>query len=321
MNYNEYVDRPPFVGLLQFETSTACDGKCTFCHHSQLKRKGVASWSTLLEVIDSCAPYASTACPFLMGEPLLEPRLIPILDNLKQVNPKINTHIYTNFYSMTKQKARDIIQSQLLDLITVSFYGPTPELYAKYQPGFNWQQTRSNIKHFMQIRNRLGLTKPQVQMHYIGLPDLLRAYPKYEAEWRSVVDNVGITVFRTHTEQENSESEQWMKIIHGKHAPLRVPCARIFSGFYVHCNGDVVPCSGDCEGDNVLGNIHDCYHASDVWWGDKAQAFRKKHIDREWNEIPMCKDCNYWKYEMPRDWVSYWVRRYNPLTINNCSSQ
>jgi radical SAM protein with 4Fe4S-binding SPASM domain len=308
--YDEYVEHPSFVSLLQFEPSTACDGACTFCHHPNLKRKGTATWSTLLEIIDSCAPYASTACPFIMGEPILEPRLIPILDNLKQVNPKINTHIYTNFYSMDKQKARDIIESQVLDSISVSFYGPTPELYAKYQPGFKWEQTRSNIKQFMQIREKLGLVKPTVQMHYIGLPDLLHYYPTFEAEWNSIVDHVGVTVYRTQSLEEETETQRWMPLVHGKHAPMRVPCSRIWGGFYVHFNGDVVPCCGDYEAEHVLGNIHDVYHPSDIWWGDKAKAFRQLHIDQKWRDIPMCSKCNYWKYEMPKDWVQYWLNRY-----------
>lgn len=311
----DYIDCPPFVGLLQFETSTACDGKCTFCNHHIMKRCGSASWSTILEVIDTCAPFASTACPFLMGEPLLEPRLTTILDNLKQVNPKIQTHIYSNMHSLTAEKTREIVDSQLLDLLTVSFYGATPDLYSKYQPGFDYHRTRENIKQFMAYRNSRGLKKPQVQMHFIALPDLLRHYTQFEKEWSSYADNVGITVYRTHNQQEQTEAERWEQLIHGKHAPLRVPCSRIWSGFYVHFNGDVVPCSADYNGENVLGNIHECYRPMDIWWGAKAKAFRQKHINQQWDSIPMCRNCNYWKYEMPKDWVKYWLNYYGGKNI------
>ena len=306
----EYIENPNFVGLLQFETNTTCDGKCTFCNHKIMKRCGTASWSTLLEVIDTCAPYAQTACPFLMQEPSLDKRLVTVLDNLKQVNPNINTHIYSNMHNMNHAKATEIIDSQLLDTLTVSFYGPTPELYAKYQPGFDWHKTRENIKQFIKIRNNKGLVKPYVQMHFIGLPELLHDYPAYRKEWEGYADNLGITVYRTHTEQEEAEAGQWQKLLHGKHAPKRVPCARLWSGFYVLYNGDVVPCSADYNGDNVLGNIHNCYRPTDIWWGEKAKAFRQKHIDQKTCDIEMCRNCNYWKYEMPREWVQYWMDYY-----------
>ena len=275
-----------------------------------MKRKGNASWSTIFEVIDTCAPFASTACPFLMQEPLLEPRLITILDNLKQVNPKINTHIYSNMHSMTRQKAEEIIDSQLLDTLTVSFYGPTKEVYGKYQPTFNFDKTRENIKQFMLLRNQKGLKKPFVQMHFIALPDMIMGYQKFRDEWQPYADNVGVTVYRTHTEQEVLESQRWQKDVHGQCAPVRVPCSRIFSGFYVLFNGDVVPCSADYNGDNVLGNIHDCYRPTDIWWGAKAKAFRQKHVDGKTCDIEMCKNCNYWKYEQPKEWVNYWMERY-----------
>ena len=121
-----FVKNPPFVPLLQFETSTTCDGACTFCNHKNMKRKGTASWSTLLDIIDTCAPHAGTVCPFLMGEPLLEPRLTALLDNVKQVNPKATTQIYTNMNSMTPQKAREIIESGVLDVQT-----PASTVYAR----------------------------------------------------------------------------------------------------------------------------------------------------------------------------------------------
>src|SRR3972149_6129718 len=96
LTLTEYVKKPPFVGLLQFETATACNGKCTFCKHKDMHRNGKASWQTILEAIDTCVPYAQTVCPFLMQEPLLEQRLPAILDNIKQINPRVKTQIYTN---------------------------------------------------------------------------------------------------------------------------------------------------------------------------------------------------------------------------------
>ncbi len=310
----EFVDNPPFVGLLQFETNTVCDGACTFCNHRVMKRKATASWSTLLEVIDTCAPYAMETCPFLMQEPCLEPRLVKILDNLKQVNPHIKTHIYSNMHSMTPKVARQILDSQLLDELTVSFYGPTPELYKKYQPTFSFERTRANIKYFIDYRNRHGFKKPRVNMHFIALPDLLRYYEAFKVEWKDYADSIGCTIYRTHTENEVAETEGWMHKIYGAHSK-RVPCIRVWTGFYVLSNGDVVPCSADYEGDNVLGNIHDCYHPLDIWWGAKAKAFRQKHIDGKYDEIPMCKNCNYWKYEMPKEWVNYWLNYYGGKNI------
>lgn len=314
MSLGTYVANPPFIGLLQFETSTICNGRCVFCHHKDMKRKGIASWSTILDVIDICVPYAETVCPFLMQEPLLEPRLCGILDNIKQVNPKAKTQIYTNMAKLP-ENWKSLIAEQNLDLMIISFYGPTPELYRKYQPAFDWNQTRANIHKFMKYRKGMGYTRPLVKMHYIALPDLLG--PKNQTaklffkDWHGIVDQIGTTVYRTHDEEDPcfqslSDVEKFEQGLYGEPPPIRVPCQRLWSGFYVLFNGDVVPCSADYDGLNVLGNIHD-EDPRKIWWGKKARDFRQKHVDGEFDSLDLCRHCNYWKYEMSEEWVTYWV--------------
>lgn len=312
MNWIEYVEHPPFVPLLQFETSTVCNGACVFCHHKDMTRKGIASWSTILEVIDICAPFADTVCPFLMGEPLLEPRLCTILDNIKQVNHKTNTQIYTNMAKLPKDW-HNIIDEQNLDTMIISFYGPTAELYKKYQPTFDWARTRRNIRRFMAYRKKQGLAKPFVKMHYISLPDLMgqnaSVAREFFTEWRQIVDNVGNTVYRTYDEDDPvfdslEQAQRWEHLLYGEPPPKRVPCQRLWSGLYVLFNGDVVPCSADYNGVSVLGNIHE-EDPRKIWWGDNHQAFRQKHVDGVYEGL--CTHCNYWKYEMSEQWVTYWL--------------
>lgn len=314
MNWQRYVETPPFVGLLQFETGTTCNGRCLFCHHKDMMRKGTASWSTILEAIDVCAPYAETVCPFMMQEPLLEPRLCAVLDNIKQVNPFTKTQIYTNMAKLPSDW-RNLIDEGNLDTMIISFYGPTPELYKKYQPTFNWHQTRDNICRFMGYRRAQGLSKPFVKMHYIALPDLIG--PKgvtakhFFSEWNKVVDAVGTTVYRTHDLEDPcfqslSEAEKFEYTLYGAPVPKRVPCQRLWAGLYVLFNGDVVPCSADYDGVNVLGNIHE-EDPRRIWLGKKHQEFRKQHVKGKYNSLDLCRHCNYWRHEMSEEWVTYWL--------------
>lgn len=167
-----------------------------------------------------------------------------------------------------------------------------------------------NIITFMGLREKLGLQKPHVKLHYIGLPDLLQFYPQFLKDWQPIVDDLGVTVYRSHNQKEDEDASKFQSLIYRGRAKMRVPCYRAWTGFYTLYNGDVVPCSADYEGDNVLGNIHDAYAPTDVWWGEKALAFRQLHVEQRQNEIEMCAGCNYWKYEMPPEWVEYWTGRY-----------
>lgn len=301
---DKYVKTPPFIPLLQFETTTNCDGACTFCNHKTMRRHGNAKWSTMLEVIDQCVPHAAEVCPFLMGEPFKEPRLDAILDNIYQVNPWTKTVLYSNMHAPTHRQLCEIVDHQFLDRLIVSFYGPTPELYRKYQPTFDFERTANNIRYLMNYRKKQRKEKPEVIMHYIALPDLLKEYVGFDRQWSRVVDRVGATVYRPHTKEEAEYAEGFENDLWGKHASRRVPCQRLWTGFYVLFNGDVVPCSADYNGVNVLGNIHDS-EPIDIWWGEKATAFREAHARGEYAD--MCRHCNYWKFEMNPEWNSYWT--------------
>ena len=304
--FQEYITHPSFIPLLQFETNTFCDGKCVFCSHKDMKRVGTAKWSTLLEIIDTCVPYAQTVCPFIMQEPWLEPRLTAILDNVKQVNHKAKTLIYSNMHSATPQQMRELLTSELLDDLIISFYAPTPQLYKKYQPTFNFSHTTSNIRKFMELKRKLGVNKPTVTMHYIALPDLLKYGEQFITTWKPIVDKVGVTIYRPHSDPDPfiGNVDEYDRKVWGEHLPKRVPCSRLYMGLYILFNGDVVPCTADFNGENVLGNILET-EPLDIWWGEKATQFRKEHAEGKY--APMCRVCNYWKYEMTPEWSANWI--------------
>ncbi len=303
--FTEYIAHPNFVPLLQFETNTFCDGKCVFCSHKDMHRKGTAKWSTLFEVIDTCVPYAQTVCPFIMQEPWLEPRLTAILDNIKQVNHRAKTLIYSNMHSVDFKQTREILEHQLLDDLIISFYAPTPRIYKQYQPTFNYSRTAKNIERFMALKRKLGASKPTVTMHYIALPDLLKQGAQFEARWKPIVDKVGTTIYRPHADPDPlvGDVDVYDRKVWGEHLPKRVPCARLWTGFYVLFNGDVVPCTADYDGKHILGNIHET-EPLDIWWGEKATQFRRDHAEGKYAE--MCRVCNYWKYEM-KEWSANWI--------------
>jgi radical SAM protein with 4Fe4S-binding SPASM domain len=309
MQDDEIIKNPPFIPLLQFETSTRCNGRCVFCGHKDMKRHGDAKWETLIEVMDTCVPHAWETAPYMYGEPFMEPRILDILDNVKQINPHTKTILYSNMNTITRTQATDLIKSQLLDELSTSFYGPTPQLYKKYQPTFSWKRTRNNIRMFMQIRQKLGLPKPQVCMHYIALPDLLPFYLQYSEEWGKIVDEVGLVIYRTlggHDSIVPNVAEFSRATWGPTTTPKRVPCSRPWKGFYVLFNGDIVPCCSDIHGEYVMGNILE-QEWRDIWWGDKFKQWRRNHIDGKYASY--CVNCNYWEHELPKEWYEYWLKQ------------
>jgi radical SAM protein with 4Fe4S-binding SPASM domain len=278
-----------------------------------MRRAGTATWTTIGKVIQEAIPKVDACCPFLMQEPLLEPRLIPILSNIRSRNPKCKIDVYTNMNALTPEQTHMIIDYDLLDHLHISFYGATKETYDKWQHGLDWQRTIDNIKSFHAYREQKHKTLPRISHHVIGIPELFIEQQKYAELTGKSVDEILIVQYDTfHGDVPDYGGDQtrfW------GHAPApRTPCQRLWTGLNVHFNGDVVPCCIDYQAEHVMGNIHENTLA-EIWSNQKFQKFRMLHATGRWNEIPMCRNCVVSDYQFNPEWVKYWLQK--QLTVKS----
>ena len=54
--------------------------------------------------------------------------------------------------------------------------------------------------------------------------------------------------------------------------------------------GRVVPCCSDYDGKLILGDANK-QTLQEIW--DSYEWLREKHKKLEWNDVPICKDCDY----------------------------
>jgi hypothetical protein len=249
-----------------------------------MKKRDPMPTAMIYKVIDEMAPHVDSILPFLYQEPMMEPRLLSILQRVKCRNPNCSTAIYTNAALLTKDRSNIIIQSGWLDQIFISFYGPTEELYNKYQQGLNWARTKQNIRDLMQ--NREGHTKPYVTMWYIELPDLMAEIDKMKP-LADLVDRFGVVAYETFCGL-NPELVSYP-------GTVRKPCARLYQGMNILCDGTVVPCCLDYSGSVPLGNAVE-ENCLDIWNGDKMLKLRQLHLTEQWDQLPdLCRTCTVWK--------------------------
>lgn len=309
--------------LIQFETGTSCNvvPNCFMCPHSEMGRSGSAKWSTLVEIIEEIVPHAKTCNPFLMQEPLLEPRLINILNDIKYGSPNVKINLYTNMAAMTEELAADILETKAVHNISISFYGPTEEVYNKWQPGLDWETTKANIRRFIRMRDATGRRTPRVDMHMLCVKELMYWWPEFYAEWRPIADQIVVVPFDTfhgnvpdigfheffETFLKGPSQDSGSLIRYTDDPAERAPCQRLWSTFTTLFNGDVVPCCIDFKGEMPMGNVRE-ENAKIIWHNDKYNDLRRLHIERRFDEIPMCRDCNVWQYISSEEWQARWIK-------------
>ena len=304
LDMTEFLERPPFPSFVQFETNTVCNAACTFCPYPQMTKRPRMPWSMILYIIEQVAASSSTICPFLYQEPLLEKRLVAILDNIKQFNPKCETVIFSNMSVMTPELAREIIESQLLDRLVVSYYAPNKYVYELLQPPLNFEQTAQNIRDFMTLRRSLKRSKPSVTLHYITIPPLVEHAEQFFKEWTPVVDKVGFVHYDTFhgVKPVIDETPYYGAPL----AEVMVPCQRVWSQLNVLSNGDVVPCCLDFNGEVVLGNVEE-KTLREIWLDEPYQTLRQSHVN---GDIPeLCRECTVYKYQFTEVWIKYWKQQ------------
>lgn len=303
-----YFNSEVFPSFLQFETDTVCQSSCRMCVHKHgFNRHGEkAKWSTLIKIMEEALPHVKSVCPFLMQEPALEPRLLGILQNMRQINRVAIITIYSNMQDFTPEISREIIDNQLIDILVTSFYAPTPEIHAKWQKGLDYERCVDNIEYFIKYRDEAGLGKPRIHMHMIAIPELMEHFTLFRERWGDKVDMIGVVHYDTFhgimpdygcngDVFEEPETE-------------RYPCPRLWSGFNVQSTGNVIPCCSDVNGEVVLGNIRK-ESPLKMWRNEAFTEFRQLHIDGRQDEIPLCKNCTIWHRQHKKSWNKQWNQK------------
>lgn len=291
--------------MLQFETNTACNAHCTFCEHDCMTRKGIMPTSKIIDLIYHFGHKVNEVIPFGMQEPLLEPRLSAILANVKQLNPHVQTIIYSNLGVYPEQQLREIVDWGTLDQLEVSFYGATKEIYNKLQPPLDFEQTKQNILKVMELKREYGRTKPTVELMMLHTPQTWLHLNSYVAEWQGKVDKVSMVHYDGWCGRQPYNYEVEKTIWNNPGQTDRAPCPRLWNSMYVHYDGTVVPCCLDAHDEEPCGNVFKDWN---IWHtSPRLNELRVLHEQRRFSEIPLCRDCVTWRYGVEVEWNKFWM--------------
>ncbi len=295
----------PFLALkpngLQFETENRCNSRCNFCQYKDMVKRPPAKWSTILDILYNYAHKVAWIAPFGMQEPLLEPRLPSILAAAKQFNPNACLQFYSNMSVFPEETWKTIIKFQLLDRVSVSFYGVDKRTYNKLQPPLDFEETQRNIKRLMKLKRCMGWSKPIVALHLLITEDTYRKAGEFKAKWFSRVDEFGLI----HHDRWCGLNRAWNRTVEtqiwGPPAQERVPCYRPFLATSFRSDGTLVPCCLDHSVRENCGNVKD---SPDLWWtSSRLNEIRRLHLEGKWDEVPLCRDCSLWLWETPKEWL------------------
>jgi radical SAM protein with 4Fe4S-binding SPASM domain len=74
---------------------------------------------------------------------------------------------------------------------------------------------------------------------------------------------------------------------------VRYPCYHLWFSPAVNFDGEVSICCCDWAREAVIGNLREDSLA-EIWQGNLLRQFRLYHLQAEYNEIPLCRNCDVW---------------------------
>jgi len=301
------------VKQLQLEITSRCNFRCIMCDQAYRCIKGkdlnLSDFETILDKL----PGITTLCPQGLGEPLLNPDFMAMLELAKK--RAIYTYVNTNFGLFTENIAKEL--ARLADSVTISFSAGTKETYELIHKGSSFEKTIKNIKIFMRAKKELGHKDPEVELKFVIMSKNINEL----GDFIKIADELGIRrVFIDdliplkeikHLKVDNEESvkaiEKVKKIAEEKNVKINFDlrrqslsvnkCTWPIDNVFIDVEGNVYPCcnigvffaEGDSREKFSFGNILK-QDANEIWKGKQYHQLRKMMMR---NKTPaVCKMAN-----------------------------
>lgn len=176
---------------IDIEATNACNLRCPFCAATTKNwgpyRHGYMDFTLFQRIIDEGVENGLCSMKLnLRGEPLLHPKLPEMIRYAKEKGI-MDVYFNTNATLLDEHKVTQLIDSGL-DRISISIEGTSKEVYEKCRVGARFEDVLSNVKRLWLIREKQGLSYPQIRIQTVLLPEFKESFPEYVKFWRGMAD-------------------------------------------------------------------------------------------------------------------------------------
>lgn len=290
-SYSRGITRLPYAPAEIFiEPTNYCNLKCIICPQSSgIKReKGYMDFGLFKQAIDKAARSGILKCTLhLSGESLLHKDFISMVTEAKKNGLYVRFH--TNATLLSAKLADKLARSEL-DEISFSFDDPRKEVYEKIRINADFNKTLDNIRYFLGLRKKMGLSKPRVIVQRIKLSNFIYG-PDNEEEYKKIFRGLGVDKFNTILTHNWAGTCQGGSIESYSAKENKVPCLAIWSRFAIGWDGKAYACCNDMDGKLLIGDLNNS-NIMDIWNGAAMVALRSAMAAADYDKIGLCRDCD-----------------------------
>ena len=288
------------------ESGNVCNLRCPLCPTGQLDKsatKGMLPYETFEKILDQMGRDLITVRLYNWGEPLLNKDLIRMceLAYARGVSVKISTHLN----DLTPALAEGLLRAKVKK-IYISADGATPESYAIYRRGGNFERVMSNIRMLVAKKREMGATFTRIYWLFHVFSHNEHEVPILRERARELGVELQLNVARTdmgkeifenaHTALERDghwlpKSDEYCAYDRESETAQREPmCHLPWQDTAINWDGKVLACCSVYDEKHHYGSIHDA-DFRDIWNGKMYVEARREILGRGPTESTICKTC------------------------------
>lgn len=277
--------------LVDLEMSSKCNLSCPMCYTiteeflAKVDRKYM-DFDLYKKIIDEIAGKVYAVRLSLRGEPTLNKHFIDAVKYAKDKGiQEVST--LTHGKKLTGNYLQKVIDAGI-DWITVSIDG-MGETYNNIRKPLTWEATLGRLNEIKTLKEKIGTNKPVIKVQ--GIWPAIRENPS--AYYESLIPYADLIAYNPLIDYLRKDSE----IIYEEN----FSCPQLYQRLVVGSDGNVMKCSNDEDGDEIVGNAYN-ETIYQIWNGAKLQSCRDSHkkIDG-FKESKVCSQCYYPRKAIPNE--------------------
>ena len=272
-----YMDYPRNVAI---EFGGLCNGKCSFCPHHQLERKGTALSDELFEKIladlQEIPPYLPTNIfTNVINEPFLDKKIFQRLRRINEGLPNRTIYVYTNLNVVGDDFFEKINSVRNVVCLSVSLNAANQADY-EATTGMDFNRTIGNLRRFLTLhRERPFLSMPVVLSR---VRDDTQRDQQFLDQCRALLAD-----FQCGSDYSPAlfRRANFLGQVAGSQSPIphAFPCHR-WMELCIFCNGIVPHCCMDANGEHAIGDVRE-RSLLEIYSSRRFRRLREGRISRE----------------------------------------
>ena len=290
-------------GALLIDVTNRCNAKCVWCPNPDLTNLGSMDMNLYRKIIDDYGQRGGVITFGTFGEPLMDKYIKERIEYLRQY-PKIHkVEILTNGFFLNDKIVPTLLENGVgVDISLDELDKETFEDVKK----MNFNVVRDNIIYFLEANKNAKQPVPiNIRIKTMKTieetmeQDLFKILAKHNCSvvLNSIDDNIisnwaGKLDKETFMQKYHLADKRKTRFTHKRFNQMNTaPCAQLWKWMVVYWDGSSVLCCADMFSRTSLGNLQS-NSIKEIWNGPAMKNLRKKMINRERFEIPICKDCD-----------------------------